>query len=94
MIYTNGPDVINFLTRRSAFMIPMKVEKKSRKINNAYLYEMKEMMGKLKNNGGLLVYFYRITWRWYLPSKDELEKQLPPHLIKRYADGIIYEIKQ
>jgi len=48
----------------------------------------------LRDTDGLIVYLDRITWRWYYPSENELQKRLPLELVVRAADGAIYKVKK
>jgi len=49
-------------------------------------------MGKqLKNHDAVLVYFNTVTWRWYLPSEDELKEKMSLRVLFQGADGTIYE---
>ena len=51
------------------------------------------MRNELMQNGALVVYLDKITWRWYLPSKDELENVYKLPVLVRLEDGVIYGIK-
>jgi hypothetical protein len=50
------------------------------------------MRDQLENGDGILVYFNTVTWRWELPSENELKEQLPLRLIARGTDASIYKI--
>lgn len=91
-IFTNGSDVVYILTDRMAWIIPRKVRASTKKDNANYLSELDEMKSQLENSNGVLVYFDRVNWRWYLPSEDELKEQLPLRLLTKGSDGSIYEI--
>ena len=45
---------------------------------------------RLKEDGVLLVYFYTVDWRWYLPAAEELERSLSLHVLAWENDGVIY----
>jgi hypothetical protein len=93
IIYTNGKDAVSFLAGRRALIIPEKVKRRNLKVNSKYSSEMAIMKERMKKNNGVLVYFDRITWRWYLPQISELEKQMPLKLVTKCADGAIYKIE-
>lgn len=66
----------------------------SRQINGNYLSELINMRDELERKDGVLVYFYTITWRWYLPSDDELKKRLQIRLFSKGADGSLYKVEK
>jgi hypothetical protein len=61
-------------------------------VKKDYLSELYMMRDELKNKKGVLIYFNTIP-RKYLPSKDELERQLPLQVVREYKDGTIYRIR-
>jgi hypothetical protein len=89
-IYSNGPDVISLLLHRESKMIPVKIHSTSRLPNQHFIADIAQMNADLQHNKGLVVYFDNITWRWYIPDKDELQELVDLSLIRRAADGIIY----
>lgn len=94
LIYTNGPDVIKTLTGRSARRIPAKEKHQTRLANVNYVPEIARMTADLSRQRGVLVYFYAITSRPYLPSEEELQMQLPLRIVSKHADGCVYSIKK
>jgi len=48
---------------------------------------------ELMQNRAVVVYLDKITWRWYLPSKDELENVYRLPVLVRFDDGVVYGIK-
>ena len=92
LIYTNGPDVIRTLTGRRTRRLPAKAKLQTGLASGAYLSEIAGMQEELGKNGGVIVYFDRITTRWYLPSQAELKKQLQLNLLKQTADGSVYTL--
>lgn len=92
LIYTNGTDAIYILAGKPATKLPAKVHPGPREINENYLSEITKMKQELKENNGVVVYLYSITWRWYLPTEEELKKLLPLHLVTKCKDGAIYKI--
>lgn len=89
-VYSNGPDVIRVHTQKRAYMIPQKVFPETVKENDKYQETMTQMIGECERGNALIVYFDRITWRWYLASKEEIESQCNIPLVNRMDDGIIY----
>jgi len=93
-IFTNGPDAVYMLTGRSTYMIPSRVEPSTRLGNSNYPYELATMRKVLEERNGRLVYFNKISWRWYLPSENELKEQLRLHMLAGEEDGTIYRIAE
>jgi hypothetical protein len=90
-VYTNAPDAVYFLSGKPAYGIPNKLRATTRVINKNYLSQLTSMGKQLKNHDAVLVYFNTITWRWYLPSEDELKEKLPLRVLFQGADGTIYK---
>jgi hypothetical protein len=89
-LYSNGPDVISILLGRESKMIPAKMHSSSRLPNQHFAADMARMSTDLQRDKGLVVYFDNITWRWYLPDKDELQAFAVLSLMRRATDGVIY----
>ena len=89
-IYSNGPDVIRFLTQKKANMIPPKVFAGTRRENARYQGEMSQMIHECEKGNAIIVYLDGITWRWYLPSKEEIESLFSISLAVAIEDGVIY----
>jgi hypothetical protein len=88
-IYSNGPDVIDFLTGKKAVMIPAKVSAGTRKVNEDYEEKLNQMISECREGKALIVYFKGITWRWYLPSIEEVESTGNVPVLSRMQDGVI-----
>ncbi len=89
-VFTNGPDVIYFLTGRRAALIPAKVDSMTRQPNVAYPAQVSAMRQEL-GKGAVLIDFRAINWRWYLPSEKELVHQLMVCPIFADSDGVVYQ---
>ncbi len=89
-IYSNGRDVIRFHTQKKAYTIPKKVFPGTCKENENYQEEMSQMIEECEKGKAIIVYFDRITWRWTLPSKEEIESQSNILLANVVDDGVIY----
>lgn len=90
VVYSNAIDAIFLLTHKDALRIPAKIDPSTGQANNDFASSMSQLQEALRNDNAVVVYFDKVTWRWYLPSKDELEKvhQLPVR--RQLADGVIY----
>ena len=92
-VYSNGPDGIQALVGRSAYMVPQKHDPTSRTPNGEYVAELDAMKMRLAEEDGIIVWLDAVH-RWYLPSEDELRDALPLELIGSQADGAIYRLVQ
>lgn len=93
-IFTNGNDAVYFLTGKPALPIPVKIDSGTRRSNDRYHLEMADMLERLEQEDGVLVYFNTVDWRWYLPSEEELRQELPLRLVAEEGDGAIYQAAQ
>ena len=89
-IFSNGHDVIFFLTGRPAWRIPNRINPNVRQVNSSYSSQLLEMRDRLERDRGVLVYF-RSFLRWYQPTEEELEDELQLRALTQRADGAIYE---
>ena len=92
-IYSNGIDAVHFLTGREALRIPAKTDPTNWKNNAEFERDLNAMRNELMQQRAVVVYLDKITWRWYLPSKEELEGVYKLPVLVRLDDGVIYGIK-
>ena len=90
---SSAPDVLYTLLNKWAVIVPRKTHTNTNLSNSQYLAQTVELRRCLKEESGLLVYFYRVDWRWYLPAAEELERTLGLHVLARKNDGIIYQAR-
>jgi hypothetical protein len=88
IIYTNGPDPIKIITNRHSLLLPCKVSPVDRSKNENINKELNDMIANLSTNKGVIIYLDRITWRWYLPTLEELRQEIPLKLKYKGKDGI------
>jgi hypothetical protein len=93
LIYSNGSDVIYFLTGRVVQSIPFKVNPSQGRENGNYLSQITDMREELEKKRGVVVYFNMIN-RPYLPSENELRKSLLLQPLLVEPDGDILGIVQ
>ena len=91
-VFTNAPDAVYLLTGRPATMLPRKVDTATGKLNEDYPTQLVATRSQLGKRNAVVVYFKTITWRWYLPSEEELEKELDLRQVAREKDGSIYRL--
>lgn len=90
LIYSNGPDVIGFITERNAKMIPHKISSISRTLNPDFRRDWDLICKDVMLNKAVIIYLYNITWRWYLPVREQVPElcEMPASVI--FEDGIVY----
>lgn len=91
IIYSNGPDAIQFLTDKQAIMIPKHFFAGRSIANEEYEVELSRMVVECIEGKVLIVYLKSIT-RWYLPSIEELESVGNLPVLRRLKDGVIFGI--
>ena len=91
-LYSNGDDAIELLTRKKAFRIPAVEAPGTVRKNRDFDADLQEMAEKLKSANGVLVYFNLIKWRWYLPTSEYLNENLPLQIIYQGSDGAIFQV--
>lgn len=89
-LFTNGPDVLSFLTDKRSASIPNKISSVTRVPNSLYAQQVSDMCESVENSGAFVVYFNEINWRWYLPTQAELASACKLPILKRLSDGIVY----
>ena len=89
-IYSNGPDVIRFLTGRDSILIPRKIKQYTRRLNEDYERQRERMCRECGEGKAVLVDLYAIEWRPYLPSLQELESKCNMPVLRKCSDGVIY----
>jgi 4-amino-4-deoxy-L-arabinose transferase-like glycosyltransferase len=89
-IFSNGTDAILFLTGKDSVMIPAKVSAVTRKEHDNYVDELNQMIQNCIEGKAIVEYFKGITWRWYLPSIDEVEATGDLPVLRITPDFVIY----
>jgi hypothetical protein len=90
IIYSNGSDILSFDTQLPSRYIPEKVSPFTLAPNEAFEGERQQMCGDIVQRGAILVYFNHIDWRWYLPTKADLEAKCNLPIWRQFADGTVY----
>jgi hypothetical protein len=94
LLYSNGSDAIELLTKKKAISIPAAESPGTVGINKDFNANLQEMSEKLKSTNGVLVYFNLINWRWYLPTSEYLYNKLPLRIVYQDSDGVIFQINK
>jgi hypothetical protein len=91
-IYSNACDAIYILTGKICYRLPPKYDRTSLEINKRYLGEIALIKTQLENKSAVLCWLDNLSWRKYLPSEEELIKELHLKVIQKFNDGKIYGI--
>ncbi len=88
-VYTNAPDIVHLLTERDTEWLPMKFNRRTGKPLPGRPYEMllAEMHDDLRQGNAVLAFFDKVTWRFYLPTQQELTEDLNLTELVRTEDG-------
>ena len=92
-IHSNAADACYLFTKREVSRLPAKYDSTSGRDNTDFGAQMEVLRDDLNNNHALVIYFDRLTWRWYLPSRTELEETYKLPVVTRFADGIVYGVQ-
>jgi hypothetical protein len=93
-VYSNGIDVSHFLAQKEAWRLPAKSDPSNGNKKKAeFEQEMNTLRNQLIQNRAVVVYFDKITWRWYLPTRDELEHVYALPVLSRLDDGVVFGVK-
>ena len=92
-IYSNGPDVIYYLTGKLAYAVPESIISDKNVPNYKLISELKNMSLNFNNDRFVLVWLDNIGWRKYLVTKKSLVSALMLDLIYQTRDGSIHTSK-
>lgn len=94
-VYSNAFDAVAFLTPESAQPVPAKKDYLTGRPNPAYARKLAELRSALASSGGYLAYFDAATSRRsFLPSRAELERDLPLVPVLHDAVGTVYRSRE
>lgn len=89
-IYSNGNDVVEFLTGKNAFSLPRKTDAVTSIENEDFIDEIYSLCKDIKEKKGLLIYLSNIPWRQYLPAEVEIAETCNFTGIMYLRDGTVY----
>ena len=89
-IYSNGNDVITFLTAKAATQLPRVIDPHTRQPNQDFDEQLQVVCREVAEGEAIVVYLDGITWRWYMPTKQELGEKCSLPTLDSLADGVIY----
>jgi hypothetical protein len=89
-VYSNAPDVLRFWTRRPASTIPPKVHAGTRQPNADFESRLAAIVSDCGEGRALVAYLDDVTWRWYLPTRAELESTDSLPVLRHFRDGVVF----
>ncbi len=90
VISSNAADACYIFINREVLRLPAKFDSTRGRDNIDFSAQMEALRDDLNNNQAIVIYFDRINWRWYLPTRDELEDSYKLPVATRFADGVVY----
>jgi 4-amino-4-deoxy-L-arabinose transferase-like glycosyltransferase len=92
-LYSNAVDAVAFLTGGPAAPVPARKDYLTGRPNPAYAEQLRAMGSELAASGGYLAWFDAATYRRsFLPSRAELERDLPLEVVLRDSVGTLYRV--
>ncbi len=88
IIYSNGPDLLWYYTRRPASMLPRVILPVERRLNPRFREEMQEMVRRLTSGKGYIVILAPVR-RGYLPQVKDIMRDVPVKDVIKLRDGLI-----
>ncbi|HEY2973047.1 MAG TPA: phospholipid carrier-dependent glycosyltransferase [Pyrinomonadaceae bacterium] len=89
-VSSNAADACYLFTKREVLRLPAKYDPTGARVNTDFDAQMTALRDDLNNHHALVIYFDKITWRWYLPDRNELEESHKLPVVARLADGVVY----
>ena len=88
-IYSNGADVLGFLTGKEIQYLPKKYSSTTTIANPLYDKEITAMCKDIVENGALLVYFKSLN-KAYFPTQEEIQSACHLPVLMSLEDGTVY----
>jgi hypothetical protein len=92
-VSSNAADACYLFINREVSRLPAKYDQTSARVNTDFGAQMEALRDVLNKNHALVIYFDSISWRWYLPNRNELEETYKLPVVTRFADGVVYGVQ-
>src|SRR3546814_7218152 len=81
IIFSNGPDAINYLTGRHTRFIPFLFQRRTGRDDpaNPYRRQLEDMAKHVHRGHGYVIFLDRIPGRFYLPAEADLRRRSEEH---------------
>jgi hypothetical protein len=89
-VYSNGADTIRFLTNREAVTVPRRINPNSLQPYPDYEARLQAMCQAARKREAVVVELEDITWRWYLPTREEVVQRCELVALRELKDGVVY----
>ena len=90
IVYSNGYDVIRFLTNHEALTVPRHTNPNSLQPYPDYAGKLEAMCQAAATGRGVVVYLREVTWRDYMPDREAIVDACELSVLQELDDGIIY----
>ncbi|MBO9518183.1 MAG: glycosyltransferase family 39 protein [Porphyrobacter sp.] len=93
-IYSNAPDVIAYMTGRTAQFSPHEKQLRTNlpEPGNPLERQIQRVQQEARSGEIAIVFFDGIDWRFYLADEQVLAARLPATLVGSFADGRVYRV--
>lgn len=89
-VYSNAWDALTFLVERQCLPIPSHTLANENVPNPEYELSLAKMCEGIEKTSSVLIYFDRVNWRWYLPTRKTLEEKCQMRVLERLSDAVVY----
>lgn len=93
-IFSNGADILGFLTGRDYLSIPKKLSPLTMGTNLNYNAEISAMCKDVIDEHAYLLFLDQLNYRKYLPSQADIELKCELPILKSLADGTVYGVER
>jgi hypothetical protein len=93
VVHSNAADAYYLYTGQEAVRLPAKFDPmEGGRANPNFELQIAAVRSDVLNNRAIVIYFDRVDWRWYLPSRSELEELHKLPVLMRLSDGVVYGV--
>ncbi|MFC1831320.1 hypothetical protein ACFL0S_04790 [Thermodesulfobacteriota bacterium] len=89
VVYTNAPEPFFLFSDQDAKLLPIHTFPGTRESNLNFKEELNQMQEMVYSGEAIIAYFTFVTWRWYIPSQEDLTALDHTQRIYNNSDGFI-----